>query len=85
MLLVNGGNHKGTNSLRYRQLVLFFFFSCLCSVYGQSLPEIETVENLNIGKYLGAWHQIALILFSKDCVDGLRLNMVFVRRLNYYP
>ena len=71
MLLVNGGNHKGINSLRYRQLVLFFFFSCLCAVYGHSLPEIETVENLNIGKYLGVWHQIALIpnYFQKDCVD----------------
>ena len=71
MLLVNGGNHKGINFLRYRQLVLFFSFSCLCSVYGQSLPEIETVENLNIGKYLGVWHQIALIpnYFQKDCVD----------------
>ena len=71
MLLVNGGNHKGIDSLRYRKLVQFFFFSCLCSVYGQSLPEIETVENLNIGKYLGVWHQIALIpnYFQKDCVD----------------
>ncbi len=71
MLLVNGGNHKGINSLRFRQLVLFFFFSCFCSVHGQSLSEIETVENLNIGKYLGVWHQIALIpnYFQKDCVD----------------
>lgn len=71
MLLVNGGNHKGINSLRYRQLVLFFSLSCLCPVYGQPLPEIETVENLNIGKYLGVWHQIALIpnYFQKDCVD----------------
>ena len=71
MLLVNGGNHKGINSLRYRQLVLFFFFSCLCSVYGQSPSEIETVENLDIRKYLGVWHQIALIpnYFQKDCVD----------------
>ena len=71
MLPVNGGNHKGINSLRYRQLVLFFFLNCFCSVYGQSLPEIEPVENLNIGKYLGVWHQIALIpnYFQKDCVD----------------
>lgn len=71
MLRVNGGNHKGINSLRFRQLVLFFFFSCFCSVHGQSLSEIETVENLNIGKYLGVWHQIALIpnYFQKDCVD----------------
>ena len=71
MLLVNGGNHKGINSLRYRQLVLFFFFSCFCSVHGQSLSEIETVGNLNIGKYLGVWHQIALIpnYFQKNCVD----------------
>lgn len=71
MLPVNGGNHKGINSLRYRQLVLFFFLSCFRSVYGQSLPEIETVENLNIGKYLGVWHQIALIpnYFQKDCAD----------------
>ena len=71
MLRVNGGNHKGINSLRFRQLVLIFFFSCFCSVHGQSLSEIETVENLNIGKYLGVWHQIALIpnYFQKDCVD----------------
>ena len=71
MLLVNGGNHKGINSLRYRQLVLFFFFSCFCYVYGQSLSDLETVENLNIGKYLGVWHQIALIpnYFQKNCVD----------------
>ena len=71
MLLVNGGNHKGINFLRYCQLVLFFFLSCFCSVYGSSLYGIKTVENLNIGKYLGVWHQIALIpnYFQKDCVD----------------
>lgn len=71
MLPVNGGNHKGIKSLRYLQLVLFFCLSYFCSVYGKSLSELETIENFNIGKYLGVWHQIALIpnYFQRNCVD----------------
>lgn len=47
---------------------LIFILSLSFSIMAHGL---ETVENLDIDKYLGEWHQLAAIpqSFQKDCID----------------
>ncbi len=70
MLLINGGNHKGTNPLRDCKLILLALLTCCFLGCGRSHSDLETIGDFNIEQYFGVWHQIALIpnFFQEDCV-----------------
>ena len=52
--------------------ILFLFFSIFTLYTWSAIKEVKTEESVDLSRYLGTWHQIALVPnnFQRKCVRG---------------